>query len=507
MKELFQSVVMRLALCGLAVSLALFALRSRMVRDTFARLLSVWRSLTVLGRVAVCSFLLIGVLIGSDKTNGVFRTGFTGLTGFVGVGNLVNLVNPVQNNIPVQTTPPQQRFAEKKAANWNVRGAWKDSFRLPFEDGWVFPHGTNHLFGAEVVSYGEVWATPFGDAVASLGVPVEIVPGLSSFGYEHTPSNSYRFVWTDAAINRDTNNLVTASIELFRNGDVCVTTNGVAAYLPRELPFEHHGFGQDDEWVAANFTNATEILAVGYPQWVDAQVGTGLTNGLYKLTINVADDPPETTQISVGNLSIAVTNAGEYVFLLGKGIRYDLSATPECATNFEYCAVDDIVCHTRLAAGGLRLQGDGGQEGVWSSDSGELRLFWSFEFVEWKPTLSISPRKWNPSRANAVRSFTATLTDIPWFVSPSYTWSSADSSVCTCDGAQDRTATFTCKFAAAYGSGVSLAHDVMLNRTTLHADYWRYIRKYTHEHRNHCYHSRSRSFANSSGSAMPRTVS
>ena len=25
----------------------------------------------------------------------------------------------------------------------------------------------------------------------------------------------------------------------------------------------------------------------------------GLTNGLYKLTVNVADDPPETTQISV----------------------------------------------------------------------------------------------------------------------------------------------------------------------------------------------------------------
>ena len=159
------------------------------------------------------------------------------------------------------------------------------------------------------------------DDLSSLGVPVEIVPGLSAFGYEHTPFNSYRFVWTDAAIGRDTNTLVTDSIELFRNGDVCVTTNGVAAHLPRELPFEHLGFGQDDEWVAANFTNATEILAVGYPQWVDAQVGTDLTTGLYKLTVTVADAPPETTQISVGDLSVAVTNAGEYVFLLGKGIR------------------------------------------------------------------------------------------------------------------------------------------------------------------------------------------
>ena len=63
---------------------------------------------------------------------------------------------------------------------------------------------------------------PFGaSAVASIGEPVSIVPGLSSFTYELTPSNSYRFAWTDVAINRDTNNLVTAVLELFRNGDWC----------------------------------------------------------------------------------------------------------------------------------------------------------------------------------------------------------------------------------------------------------------------------------------------
>ena len=127
----------------------------------------------------------------------------------------------------------------------------------------------------------------------------------------------------DAAINRDTNNLVSAALELFRNGDVSVSTNGVAALLPRELPFPHNGFGQDDEWVAANFTNATEILAVGYSQWVDAQVGEGLTNGLYKFTVTIPGDPPETVQLVVGDLSVAVTNAGEYVFLLEKGIDYE----------------------------------------------------------------------------------------------------------------------------------------------------------------------------------------
>ena len=299
MTALFQTVLMRLALCGLAASLLVLTLRSRIARDTFARLLSIWRSLTAFGRVAVCSFLLVGVLVGGDKTNGVNNLppqmmspmvqqghGFL-LTGLAVNGNLANVMNPVQ---------PQTTFAERKTANWNIRGAWKDSFWLDFENDFVFPWGTNHLTGVEVVSYGQVWATPFDtDAVASAGAPFEIVPGLTTFAYEFTPSNSYRFVWTDAAINRDTNNLVSAALELFRNGDVLVTTNGIAALLPRTLPFPHSGFGQDDEWVTANFTNATEILAVGYPQWVGVQVGDGLTNGLYKLSVTVADDPPETT--------------------------------------------------------------------------------------------------------------------------------------------------------------------------------------------------------------------
>ncbi len=349
--------------------------------------------------LALC--MVQSLIVGGTKTNGVnsllpqqmmqggsFLTGFTGLTGLSGElfhgsssSILVNLVNPVQNS-----------FAERMARNWNVRGAFDDSLWLDFEDGFLFPEGTNHLEGVEVLASGELWRTPFDtNAVATIGVAVSIVPGLSSFAYELTPSNSYRFVWTDAAVNRDTNNLVTAVLELFRNGDVSVTTNGVAAYLPRELPFPHDGFGQDAEWVTANFTNATEILAVGYPQWVDAQVGEGLTNGLYKLSVTVADDPPETTFLSVGDLSVAVTNAGEYVFLLEKGPAYDLTVFPP-SSNVTISAVDDIA--TMRGAPMLRSFGgvDGGQ---WVPDSGE---FWT-DYVAgvgharlwWLPWLCGSP--------------------------------------------------------------------------------------------------------------------
>ena len=204
MKELFQSVVMRLALCGLAASLVLLLLRSRPVRGTFVRLLSVWRSLTAFGRVAACSFLLVGILIGGDKTNSVppnvnsplpqimqggiiqggaasCRAGDLRNDSFIWRGGTLHLLG----------TLPSSSFAERKAANWNMRGAWKDSFWLPFDDGWVFPLGTNHLSGVEVISYGQVWATPFDtNAVASAGVPLEIVRGLTTFCYEFTPSNS-----------------------------------------------------------------------------------------------------------------------------------------------------------------------------------------------------------------------------------------------------------------------------------------------------------------------------
>ncbi len=439
MAAIFQTVLMRIALCGLTASLVLFALQSRIARDTFARLLSAWRSLTAFGRFAVCSFLLIGILIGGDKTNsvppnmnsplpqmqqgGVFLTGFTGLTGLSGALlhtpsslNPVNLVNPVQNG-----------FAECKAANWNIRGAWKDSFWLPFDDGWVFPWGTNHLSGVEVVSCGQIWPTPFDtNAVASAGLPFEIVRGLTTFGYEFTPSNSYRFVWDAAAINRDTNNLVSAALELFRNGDISVATNGVAAYLPRELPFPHDGFGQDDEWVTANFTNATEILAVGYPQWVDAQVGEGLTNGLYKFTATIPGDPSETVQLVVGDLSVAVTNAGEYVFLLEKGIEYSFGAGFH-VPGIEYDIADDVPSEPLRI---LRSNGGSAAPWTWTVDGG-----WSIlqeptglfnGIVLMMPVLQGTPDVAHLWPEDFPATFTAVLSDCASPESVTYEWTSDD---------------------------------------------------------------------------------
>ena len=432
--------------------------------------------------LALC--MVQSLIVGGTKTNGVnsllpqqmmqggsFLTGLTGLSGELFHGSsssiLVNLVNPVQNS-----------FAERMARNWNVRGAFDDSLWLDFEDGFLFPEGTNHLEGVEVLASGELWRTPFDtNAVATIGVAVSIVPGLSSFAYELTPSNSYRFVWTDAAVNRDTNNLVTAVLELFRNGDVSVTTNGVAAHLPRILPFPHNGFGQDAEWVTANFTNATEIFAVGYPQWVDAQVGEGLTNGLFKLSVTVADDPPETTSLTVGNLSVAVTNAGEYVFLLGKCIDYPLAVFPETATNFTYAAVDDIPSVRSLPMRGMR---GGLNDGRWTRDEGRLVLvipvyplvpFSESAHIVWTPTLNVSPENWQPSELNDSETFTAVLSDVPWLVSSAFSWSTSDPSIVSISAPSARSTQMTAHYPAAGAQQVSLSLEADVGDCTLHSYY------------------------------------
>ena len=224
--------------------------------------------------------------------------------------------------------PPVSSVVTNSAiACWNRRGAWDDSFRLDFGDGWVFPWGSNHLSSVEVLSCGEVW--PRWDdtnRIAALDVPLAIVPGLTHFSCERTADDSYVLSWTNAAPNRSTNVLASAAIELRRCGDRVVTQDGVASAAARELPFPRCGWGQDEEWVAHYFSNevAGIALAGGYTNWVDS-IALTPGNGFYKLTVTLSNAPPETVNLTVGEYSVAVTNAGDCVFLLEKGVRYPIS--------------------------------------------------------------------------------------------------------------------------------------------------------------------------------------
>ena len=137
-----------------------------------------------------------------------------------------------------------------------------------------FPFSILHLQGAVYPS--EQDSTP----IAELATRLLLKPNVTRVSCGRTANNTYRIEWRDAYVSRTSNETIDASIELFRNGDVIVTENGVTTEIPYEIPFDHDGYGQDEYWVRANYDNADEILSVGYANWVDAQVGVGLTNGL-----------------------------------------------------------------------------------------------------------------------------------------------------------------------------------------------------------------------------------
>ena len=185
-----------------------------------------------------------------------------------------------------------------RVEKWWRRGALNDGHIVTFDDDWRFPHGTNHLASIEVWSSGAVYAsakdpTPIAELVAKLS----LAPHDTEVFAGRTTNNTYRIEWHGGHPNRDPSQTADASIELFRNGNVIVAESGVSVAIPYSIPFPHDGYGQDEVWVRANFTNADEILSIGYRQWVERQVGVGLANGLYQFSAEFLVDPPEPTEL------------------------------------------------------------------------------------------------------------------------------------------------------------------------------------------------------------------
>ena len=148
----------------------------------------------------------------------------------------------------------------------------------------------------------------------------------------------------------------------------------------------------------------------------------------------------------MGDLSVAVTNAGDYVFLLGKGVGYSLSVFPATATNFSYAAVDDI-------PSGLSFQSPpDSPSGEWTVDRGRLEivppvypmtLYTPRSRAMWTPCLSVSPSTWQPSALDDTETFTAVLSDIPPFASVSYRWNTSDPGVVSVASPNSKTTSMT----------------------------------------------------------------
>ena len=427
MVEIVQKVIQDFCLSALALLGAGLAIHGIVIitRRFFVRVKAIG--------LAICFSIAVAVaaMFGGSKTNELLQVIFPFVPQVQQMPTIP--VSIPTNHVPIiaATSPRASATMPFRAAKWNVRGAWDDSFRYAFSGDWEFPFSTGHLDRVEVCSQGRI--IPYygsSNVIVSVGVPLGIVNPITSFGCGPTDHNSYIFSWTNAVVGRvlheDVANAETmdASIEFFRSGDIAVTTNGITTLIPRVLPFPHDGFGQDAEWVSGNFTNATEILAVGYPQWVDAQVGENLTNGLYKFTVTVPDVPPETIQLVVGNYSVAVTNSGDYVFLLEKGIDYQYGTIP-FQPNVMYSAVDDVP-QTR---GTLRSEETDGPIHAWTVDGGygiNAQTNATLGLVWWMPFFFGSPDVPHLGPDDNPLTFTANFSDCRVAPAASYSWAASE---------------------------------------------------------------------------------
>ena len=133
---------------------------------------------------------------------------------------------------------------------WWKRGAFEDVFRLGL-GGMSFPLADELLTSVWVYSWGMVGAH-LGNATNRLvatGMPMSAVPGLSQFWSAALPDGARRLTWQDFALNRDTNTLVSAQLELFPNGDFIARSNDVVRVYRRVNP---------DDWDEDGDPNGTD---------------------------------------------------------------------------------------------------------------------------------------------------------------------------------------------------------------------------------------------------------
>lgn len=159
----------------------------------------------------------------------------------------------------------------------------------------------------------------------------------------------------------------------------------------RPLVPDDIAIGQGEAWVRLNYPNeASDILSMGYGNWVDHKVGTGLSNGYFKFTANFTEAPNANTLLTVGSFHVVVQSGGEYSFLLEKGAPYQFGTYPY-TSNVVYTAVDDLSPTPMLLSGESNHQGDG----VWTVDGGELILSSpsaiTWGFCQWLPIIRGTP--------------------------------------------------------------------------------------------------------------------
>jgi len=326
MTTIFHHCVLILGLSGAALCLG--ALLAYLCRGMLRKLLDQWLGLNRLSQCLIIGFATVFVLYGSTKPPSTTNEP----PPMVGccLPPMVGCLPPATQSAPTLQT----------VEAWNIRGAWEDWHRIEFPYSFAFPHVTNMLYGVTVMSQGTIRGTLQNpEPVVSLPEPVAFEPGVSSFNYGLTASNTFLFVWQDVCINRDATNRVNASIELFETGEKIVRFGENETFIPVTPPPGFVGEGQDETWALAAFTNdAAVISAKGYEAWLTEDwVGINEENGRYAARITVSETPIGPCYLVCGPYKVIVTEPGTYCFPLEMCVSYHVQTYPESlALEIEY---------------------------------------------------------------------------------------------------------------------------------------------------------------------------
>ena len=252
---------------------------------------------------------------------------------------------PPASMAPRRSSPPPRLAAPTVAiTNWTRRGAWSDWRRVDFPQDFSFLVETNWLTSVTLMAWGEIRGRAHADGgewdcLAALPSPVSVEPGASSVAHGLTPSNSYLFVWENCCVDRESDDRVSASIELFGNGSARTVVRPlvggqgpVTNDFPSVPPPGFVGRGQDEDWIRATFPGeCTNILAAGYADWLaNEYVGVDAQNGHYQAAVTIAAMPADglPCYLTCGPYRVNVVAPGTYLFPLEVFETYEVRTAP-----------------------------------------------------------------------------------------------------------------------------------------------------------------------------------
>ena len=141
---------------------------------------------------------------------------------------------------------------------WHLTGAYEDVQKVTL-DGFSFPLGSDLCTSLWAYTWGKVrpQLKNVSNEIAAVGAPMSAIPEVSRFWSAATSNDTYLLTWENFALGRiaaptnasslipDPSSLVSAQVELFRNGDFITRSNDVESVWRRRMPCDL----DEDGWI------------------------------------------------------------------------------------------------------------------------------------------------------------------------------------------------------------------------------------------------------------------